>query len=164
MSAITFRTARRDDRETVVDLIHVLNVVEADLTGDRKRDRAAAAAYYDELQQRLAKRDGRIVLAEAEGVVIAAMGFSIDEDAAYVTDDVRRHGTVTDLVVAEDWRGRGVGRRLLEEAERLTRQAGCRRLVIGALVANKRAEKAYRSFGFAPYVSILAKPLDEDPA
>ena len=33
------------------------------------------------------------------GRVVAAMGFCIDEDAAYVTDDVRRHGTVTDLVV-----------------------------------------------------------------
>jgi GNAT superfamily N-acetyltransferase len=160
MTGITLRTALPADRETVVDLIHVLNLHEADLTGDRKRDRAAAAAYYDELQQRLAKREGRIVLAEAEGIVIAAMGFSLDEDAAYVTEDVRRHGTVTDLVVQEDWRGRGVGRMLLEEAERLTREAGLKRLVIGALVANDGAERAYRAFGFAPYVSILAKPLD----
>ena len=65
------------------------------------------------------------------------MGFAIDEDAAYVTDDVRRHGTVTDLVVQEEWRGRGIGRMLLAEAERLTREAGAR-LVIGALVANDR--------------------------
>lgn len=157
---ISLRTARGDDREAVVDLLHVLNVYEADLTGDRKRDRAAAAAYYDELQQRLAKRDGRIVLAEADGVVVAAMGFSLDEDAAYVTDDVRRHGTVTDLVVAEEWRGRGVGRMLLVEAERLTREAGFRRLVIGALVANDKAERTYRAFGFAPYVSILSKTVD----
>ncbi len=160
MTAVTLRTARGDDRDVVIDLIHVLNVFEAELTGDRKRDRAAAAAYYDELQQRLAKRNGRIVLAVAGGVAVAAMGFALDEDAAYVTDDVRRHGTVTDLVVAEDWRGRGIGRMLLEEAERLTREAGLKRLVIGALVANEKAEGAYRAFGFTPYVSILTKTLD----
>jgi GNAT superfamily N-acetyltransferase len=159
MTIVKLRTALPGDRETVVDLIQLLNAYEADLTGDRKRDRAAAEAYFDELQQRLAKRDGRIVLAEAGGIAVAAMGFSLDEDAAYVTDDVRRHGTVTDLVVQEEWRGRGVGRMLLAEAERLSREAGCKRLVIGALVGNDRAARAYRALGFTPYVSILAKAL-----
>lgn len=158
-SSALLRTALPADRDTVVDLIHALNLFEADLTGDRKRDRGAALAYYDELMQRLAKRNGRIVLAEIDGVVVAAMGFSLDEDAAYVTDDVRRHGTVTDLIVHEEWRGRGVGRLLLEEAERLSREAGYTRLVIGALVANDKAERTYRAFGFEPYVSILAKTL-----
>jgi GNAT superfamily N-acetyltransferase len=159
MTGFTLRTALPRDRDRIVDLIHVLNVFEADLTGDRKRDRRAAVAYYDELLQRLSKRDGRIVLAEADGMTIAAMGFSIDEDAAYVADDVRRHGTVTDLVVREEWRGRGVGTRLLEEAERLAREAGCSRLTIAALVANEAAERAYRGFGFVPYVTYLVKAL-----
>ncbi|HEX2135034.1 MAG TPA: GNAT family N-acetyltransferase [Microvirga sp.] len=157
---LTLRTARPGDRETVIDLIQVLNAYEAALTGDRKRDRSAASAYYQDLQQRLARRQGRLVLAEADRVVIAAMGFCIDEDAAYVTDDVRRHGTVTDLVVREEWRGRGVARLLLAEAERLTRQAGCRRLVIGVLAANEKAERTYRAFGFDPYVSILVKAVE----
>lgn len=158
-TAIALRTATLADRDAAIDLILLLNRFEADLTGDRKRDRSAAAAYYDELQNRLASRGGRMVLAEAEGHAVALMGFSLDEDAAYVTDDVRRHGTVTDLVVAEEWRGRGIGRMMLEEAERLTREAGLKRLVIGALVANEKAERAYRAFGFEPYVSILSKDL-----
>jgi GNAT superfamily N-acetyltransferase len=160
MAPVRLRTALPRDREAVIDLIQSLNVYEAELTGDRKRERPAAAAYYDELQQRLAKRQGRIVLAESEDVIVAAMGFSVDEDAAYVTDDVRRHGTVTDLVVAEEWRGRGIGRMLLAEAERLTRAEGLRRITIGALAANDRAERTYRAFGFDPYVSILVKALD----
>jgi GNAT superfamily N-acetyltransferase len=160
MTSVRLRNAVPRDRDAVIDLIHALNVFEADLTGDRKRERSAAVAYYDELQQRLAKRSGRIVLAEAGGVIVAAMGFSLDEDAAYVTDDVRRHGTVTDLVVHDEWRGRGVGRMLLTEAERLTRAAGLKRLAIGVLTANDRAERTYRAFGFDPYVSILVKALD----
>lgn len=159
MTSIRLRTALHSDRDAVIDLIHVLNVVEADLTGDRQRERAAAALYYDELMQRVTKRNGRIVLAEADGVPVAAMGFSFDEDAAYMTDDVRHHGTVTDLVVHDEWRGRGVGRMLLEEAERLTREAGLKRLAIGVLIANGKAERAYRAFGFEPYVSILTKPV-----
>jgi ribosomal protein S18 acetylase RimI-like enzyme len=159
MSSITLRTARPHDRTTVVELIHRLNVFEADLTGDRRRDYGAANAYYDDLMTRLSRRGGRIVLAEAGRVVIAAMGFSLDQDAAYVTDDVRQHGTVTDLIVDEEYRGQGIGQKLLMEAERLTREAGLKRLVIGALVANARAERTYRAFGFEPYVTILKKEL-----
>ena len=159
MPSITLRTALPADRGTVAGLIHQLNVFEADLVGDRRRDYGAAEEYYDELMQRLSRRNGRVVLAEAEGLVVAAMGFSLDQDAAYVTGDVRNHGTVTDLIVHSDWRGRGIGRMLLNEAERLTKEAGLKRLVIGALVANERAEHTYRAFGFAPYVSILSKEL-----
>ena len=120
---------------------------EADLVGDRRRDRGGAAAYYDELQQRLAKRDGRIVLAVAGGRAVAAMGFCIDEDAAYVTPDVRRHGTITDLVVG------GLARpRHRPAPPRRSRAADPRgrlpRLAIGALAANAGAEqRLYRDFG-----------------
>jgi GNAT superfamily N-acetyltransferase len=48
---------------------------------------------------------------------------------------------------------------LLQEAERLTREAGFTRLLIGALAANERAERTYRAFGFQPYVTILTKDL-----
>lgn len=159
MPPVSFRPARPSDRDAVVELIHRLNVFEADLTGDRQRGYAGALGYYDELMQRLSRRNGRIVLAEIDGVVVAAMGFSLDQDAAYVTEEVRRHGTVTDLIVHEEWRGQGIGRMLLEEAERLTREAGHKRLMIGVLVANGRAERTYREFGFEPYVSILKKEL-----
>lgn len=156
---ITLRTARDADKDAVIDLIQVLNRHEADLIHDRKRDRAAAAAYYGELQLRLAQRSGRIVLAEEDGRIVGAMGYCIDEDAAYVIDGVRRHGVVTDLVVHDEWRGRGVGRLLLAEAERLTREAGHTRLMIGVVVGNDGAERLYRGVGFRPYVSILVKDV-----
>lgn len=162
---IRLRIAAPSDREAVVDLIHRLNVFEAGIVEDRRQDYAAARAYYGELQERLSRSGGRIVLAVAgeDGMgresIIAAMGFSLDEDAAYIRDDVRQHGTVTDLIVAEDWRGRGVGRVLLQEAERLTREAGFRRLIIGALTGNERAVRTYRAFGFQPYVALMTKDL-----
>ncbi|MXQ12747.1 GNAT family N-acetyltransferase [Microvirga makkahensis] len=159
MPPITLRTALPQDRDTVVELIHQLNLFEANLVGDRRRDYGGARAYYDELMMRLTRRNGRIVLAEESGVAVGAMGFSLDQDAAYVVDGVRSHGTVTDLIVHTEWRGRGIGRMLLDEAERLTREAGLKRLMIGALVANERAVRTYTRFGFDPYVSFLKKEL-----
>jgi GNAT superfamily N-acetyltransferase len=159
MMAIILRTALPADRDAVVGLIQQLNVVEAELTGDRLRDHAAAAAYHDELSQRLAKRDGRVVVAVEDGEVIAAMGFVVQTDAAYMLEDVREYAVVTDLVVDARFRRRGIGRMLLREAERLAREAGLKRLTIAALVANERAERTYREFGFEPYVTIMTKAL-----
>lgn len=159
MSSITLRNASPQDRDTVVELIHQLNVYEADLVGDRRRDYEGANAYYDELTARLSQRNGRIVLAEAAGVVVGAMGFSLDRDAAYVSGNVRNHGTVTDLIVHVEWRGKGIGQMLLKEAERLTKEVGLKRLMIGALAANERALRTYTQFGFEPYVTFLKKEL-----
>ena len=156
---ITLRTAFPADRDAVVSLIRQLNVVEADLTGDRLRDHHAASAYHEELLERLAKRDGRVILAEEDGEVLAAMGFVVQTDAAYMVESVREYAVVTDLVVDARFRGRGIGQMLLREAERLAREAGLKRLTIAALVANERAERTYREFGFEPYVTIMTKAL-----
>lgn len=156
---ITLRPALARDRDAVVALIHQLNRFEADLTSDRRRDYSGAEGYYGELMQRLSQRNGRIILAVDDGVIVGAMGFSLDQDAAYMTDSTRRHGTVTDLIVHENWRGRGIGRMFLAEAERLTRAEGLKRLIIGVLVANETAERTYRNFGFEPYVAIMKKEL-----
>lgn len=159
MPSITLRSALPRDRDTVVELIHQLNLYEADLVGDRRRDYDGAYAYYDELMARLSRRNGRVVLAEAHGTAVGAMGFSLDQDAAYVTGEFRSHGTVTDLIILAEWRGKGIGQMLLNEAERLTKEAGLKRLMIGALVANQRALGTYGRFGFEPYVSFLKKDL-----
>ena len=150
--AVTLRTALPADHDAVVDLIQQLNVFEADLTGDRLRDRASALAYHGELLQRLAKRDGRVILAEEDGEVLAAMGFVVQTDAAYVMPEVREYAVVTDLVVDSRFRGRGIGQMLLQEAERLARKEGLKRLTIAALVANDKALRTYEGFGFEPYV------------
>ena len=155
---LTLRTALPADRDAVIDLINALNRHEAGLAGDRRRDRSGAVAYHGELLQRLARRSGRRP-GRGGGRIVAAMGFCIDEDAAYVTDRRRppRHGD-------GPRGGRGAPRPrhrapVFAEAERLTREAGARRPTIGALVASGPAERTYWAFGFEPYVSILVKEL-----
>ncbi len=157
---VTLRTADLADRSAAVDLIQRLNVFENGLTGDRLETRAAAEASYDRLMHRIAARQGRLVVAQAEGAeVIGLMGFIVEEDEPFIRDDVRRYGLVTELVVHEDWRGRGVGRRLLDEAERLARAAGLRRLAIGVLEANAGAARLYDAAGFGRYLRVLVKDI-----
>ena len=137
---VVLRQASAKDKNAAIALIHELNVAEAVIQDDRRSDMVAASAYYSELMQRLSMRSGRLILAEIGGETVGLMGFSIDRDAAYIAADRNRHGSVTDLVVHEAWRGKGIGRRLLTEAERLTKEAGLKRLSIGVLRRNSGAE------------------------
>jgi GNAT superfamily N-acetyltransferase len=58
---------------------------------------------------------------------------------------------ITALVVREGWRGQGVARRLLEEAEGAARAWGCQLLEVSAGRRPERdaAHAAYRAAGFA---------------
>jgi len=156
---ILIRTADPADRATAIDLLQDLNVFENAITGDRLEHRRAAEESYERMMERIARRDGRLLLAAAEGRVVGLMGFSIEEDQPFVREDLRRYGHVTDLIVHADWRGRGVGRALLDEAERLTRARGLKRLGIGVLAGNEGALRAYQAFGFEDYVRLLVKEL-----
>lgn len=153
----TVRTALPAERDAVIDLIQALIAVEARLTGDRLTERAAAEAYHAVLLRRIAAQEGRLLVAEADGRIVGLMGWIVDEDEVTVRADVRRRGFVTDLVVADGWRGQGIGRMLLAQAERLTREKGLKRLALGVVAGNDPAERLYGRAGFSPAATMLVK-------
>jgi GNAT superfamily N-acetyltransferase len=158
-AAVRIRTAEPADRDVLVRLIRALNTYEAGITGERLVTQAAAEAYYRSLMERVAKQEGRILVAEAAGCIVGMLGLVVQEDQVFVREEVRRHGYVCDLVVDQDWRGRGIGRLLLAAAERCTREKGLRRLVIGVMAGNVGAERLYAELGFAVYAKAMMKPL-----
>jgi ribosomal protein S18 acetylase RimI-like enzyme len=87
------------------------------------------------------------------------LGLIVQEDQVFVRADLRRHGYVSDLVVDAAWRGKGVGRLLIGEAERLTQEKGLKRLVIGVMAGNAGAERLYGELGFSVYAKAMMKPL-----
>ena len=159
MSGIALRTAEPSDRDALVRLIRTLNVYEAAITGDRLVTQAAAETYYAALIERVAKQEGRVLVAESDRRAIGMLGLIVQEDQVFVREDVRRHGYVCDLVVDEEWRGKGIGRLLLAEAERCTREKGLKRLVIGVMAGNVGAERLYAELGFSVYAKAMMKAL-----
>jgi GNAT superfamily N-acetyltransferase len=58
---------------------------------------------------------------------------------------------IHDLVVVEEFRGRGISRRLLAKIEDIAKQKGCCKLTLEVLEDNNSARQAYTRFGFAGY-------------
>jgi GNAT superfamily N-acetyltransferase len=158
---LVIRPYAEADRLAIVDLFDELNRHEFEISGDRKTDRAAAELGATEMTDALAGNDGTVALvAEMDGDVAGIMVWGVHEDYSYVLDELRRHGRVEDIVVAARFRGLGVGQALLAEAERLTREAGIKRLRLTMLAGNDVALTAYRRAGFRDYSVTLLKNLD----
>jgi GNAT superfamily N-acetyltransferase len=60
------------------------------------------------------------------------------------------HAHVSVLAVAVEAEGQGVGRLLLEAADRWTRQRGLAMLTLNVFAGNSRARSVYERLGFAP--------------
>jgi ribosomal protein S18 acetylase RimI-like enzyme len=112
------------------------------------------------LLKRVAERSGAIFVAENRGAVIGFIACYVkDTESLIETQEFSRYGYVSDLDIAEEWRGRGLAQRLLAAAEHHLAQHGVARLRIGVLAANVRAQRAYARYGFAPYESEMEKPI-----
>jgi ribosomal protein S18 acetylase RimI-like enzyme len=76
-----------------------------------------------------------------------------------IEDGKEAYGLVGDLVVLENHRGRGYGKKLIERAEAAAKENGVRTLGIGVLSQNTVAADLYASLGFKPFSMQLEKSL-----
>jgi ribosomal protein S18 acetylase RimI-like enzyme len=147
------------DREAAVELFLQLNRHEFAITGDRRTDRGGAEFCVEDMI--LAVGQGAVALvAETEGSVVGLLVWAARTDEAYMAEAARRHGSVQDIVIAEAHRGKGIGRALLAEAERLTREGGMTRLRLTVLAGNDAAVTAYERSGFCDYARVMVKDFD----
>jgi ribosomal protein S18 acetylase RimI-like enzyme len=156
---VHIRPFAQPDRERAIDLIWQMNLHEQTVSPTRALLRSDAAATLARIEADVAEQGGHILVAELGGVIVGVLGLQFSAGMPFVQEDLRAHGYVSDLVVAEDHRGQGIGQVLLAEAERLTRARGLRVMSIGVLVGNTMAERAYRRFGFVAHSTEMVKVL-----
>ena len=82
------------------------------------------------------------IVAVAGDRVVGHLSVSREEGPA------TRHVASLGMVVAADWRGRGVGSALLAEAIRWARSVRAEKLALSVYPHNERARALYRKFGF----------------
>lgn len=128
------RAARRDDFEAVAGLLELLG--RPRVTAETEAD---CRAVYDE--QIVDPNSHHIVVEDSSGVVaFASLHFRgrLNQPA--------QEAWIPDLIVAERVRRRGVGRALLDEAERHARERGCYTLSLESGYQRAEAHHMYRQF------------------
>ena len=117
-------------------------------------ERSTLAEYHDD-----AYEPSSVIVAEVDGEVVGKLELFLAWKSTY-----GRFGLIRRFVVAEGWRGKGVGRRLLEEVERRCAEAGCAYVELTVDVTNPEAHAFYKREGFIEdrVEVIMRKPLAEE--
>jgi len=134
---VIVRTAWAGDIDHLTGLLEALFAIEQDFVFDASRQRQGLAMMLDNPQGCLlvAEEDGQVVgMCSGQLLVSTAEGgFSL---------------LVEDVVVDEKWRGRGVGRLLMEAVSDWARDRNVRRLQLLADRNNSPALAFYRRLGW----------------
>jgi ribosomal protein S18 acetylase RimI-like enzyme len=152
------------DRAALGALSHALQEAEREMEPNRARWLDAAGGYAEAIVGEVAASDGAIFLAEsvgpeageAVGYVTCWHGY---EDDRIIAEPARHYLYVSDLYVADAWRGKGVAGALIEAAAAHGRALKLDQMRIGVLAINAAARGAYAKAGFEEYEMVLRKQL-----
>lgn len=98
-------------------------------------------------------------MAEVEEEVIGFINVRFEHESQMYLSSLVDYAYISDIVVLQAYRGRGIGTILLQQAEAFARQQGATVLKIEVLARNQQAADVYQHAGFRPYEIVLLKQL-----
>ena len=105
-------------------------------------DEQEARAVYRRFRQ---YPNYRLFVAELDGAVVGTFALLIMDNLAHRGAP---SGVVEDVVVAAEHQGGGIGRRMMEYARTVCREAGCYKMALSSNLKREPAHAFYRSLGF----------------
>jgi GNAT superfamily N-acetyltransferase len=132
------RAATAADLDSLVRLLGLLFSIEADFRPNPPRQRHGLLLMIEEPERRV------VLVADRAGAIIGMVTVQL----VVSTAEGAPSAWVEDMVVDEKARGGGVGRRLLQAAERWARGRGATRFQLLAYRANLPAHRFYRRMGW----------------
>ncbi len=153
------RVYRSEDQDSVKRCIVELQNFERALESDRVEGERVVERNFQELQEAHSENIGRLLVAEVEGDVVGFINVRFEHESQTYLSSLVDYAYISDIVVLAEYRGRGIGTLLLQQAEAFARQQGANTLKIGVLAKNKQAADVYQHVGFRPHQIVMLKNL-----
>jgi len=145
--SISIRPAESADAAAVADLI-------GELARDGDWESPVTTAYA---ARYLTHPGHGVLLAEEDGEPLGLISYSIRPNLYHAADSC----LIEELIVRRRDRGRGIGRALVEELERLAAARPCAEISVTTLPANNKAIRFYRRLGLTDEALYLEKHLED---
>ena len=154
---VTIRKATESDRSAILEGFNALQAYERSMEPNRADPADIAETYLRDLFADCKEGKAEILVAEIDVGVVGWVGVVPRHISDDILDHDREFAYITDLIVLKEYRGQGIGHRLLAAAEEYVASQGAGRLRVGVLAANAAAHRLYRTVGFRDYEVILEK-------
>lgn len=127
------------------DVVRLLDAYACDIMGGQEQLSEYTKAN---LTSELAKREGCIVFLTYVDQQAAAIAICFEGFSTFACKPILN---IHDLMVDQNFRGRGLAVGLLRQAQAAAMERGCSKMTLEVLQGNVRATEIYRKFGFDPY-------------
>ena len=119
----------------------------------------AATPYLDFMLTSCRATSGTIFVVEVNNQIVGFVSLWLKVRSEELDEEPSEYAFISDLVVLPDYRGRGLGRALLNRAEQHARRHGATTLKLEVLAKNEQALTLYTRRGFSAYHMLLVKRL-----
>lgn len=127
----------------------------------RRKTRFNVSRYFRYLETDL-KRQGKIFLATHQGKIVGVVAAAVTQDPRSSTEvkpGLSKTGRVFELMVDQNARGLGAGKKLLQAAEKFLKSKKCSIIFIGCFATNTVALDFYKRNGYMERTIEFAKKV-----
>jgi GNAT superfamily N-acetyltransferase len=152
MTELSILPASETDMDAICLLLNQLFSQEADFAADKTKQMRAVTEILsqpDSGQILILRKDGQVAgMVSLLYLISTAMGGKV--------------ALLEDMIIAEGYRGRGLGQELLNAAIDFARQQGCLRITLLTDADNDRAQQFYQKHGFSHSAMVPMRRIFED--
>ena len=137
--------------EQVKDLLVELqqHLVEIDQEGYHTLEKEYREKYFTKTMEEINKKQGKIFLyQDADNILGMVIGIINNEKEHSYDFNAPRRGRITELIVRREYRGKHVGKELLEHMKEYLKKQGCEKILIAVFGYNQEAIRFYEKNGF----------------
>lgn len=148
---LTIRHYNEEDRETVTGMFDELlkHLAEIDTIGHMHWQHGEGAEVMADILKDVESENGVIYIAEQDDEIIGVISGRISQhDDKKTGQTYDPEGRVTQLFVKMPYRGKGIGRSLLDRIEQYFKDEGCESMWIMVFKPNECAYEFYQRHGF----------------
>ena len=156
---IIIREAMNDDKQQIAEVFAFENRLHSELQPEIfatvEPSDILGESWFEDV---LTSESSSIFVAEAEGLIVGLIYYSIIlmDNPIYQINGLIR---VQEMVVVEEYKGRGVGRSLMDHVEQVARKSGIYHITLQVWENNVKAIRFYEQLGFCPKEHLMWKSV-----
>lgn len=120
--------------------------------------------YFRMDMDKVEKQEGKIYLAEEDKIIYGLIIGVVEpnDEIDQITNNCAKTGSVLELIVSKNSRGKGIGKALLNKIEEYFKSIHCKRITIEVFGPNKNAYNFYYKNGYIDRDIFVSKQLNEE--